>query len=92
MTTVGIQGIAHKDRLDILHKQKEYVTLITPLSLVFNSIICNCSRLFKDAYSKVIKPWLRLNWIFSLTENRKQICIAERTVLDFIYNVNFKCF
>ncbi|KYQ49395.1 Cytochrome P450 4C1 [Trachymyrmex zeteki] len=67
VTTVGIQGIAHKDRLDILHKQKE---------------------LFKDAYSKVIKPWLRLNWIFSLTENRKQICIAERTVLDFIYNIS----
>ncbi|XP_018347833.1 PREDICTED: cytochrome P450 4C1-like [Trachymyrmex septentrionalis] len=67
VTTVGIQGIANKDGLDILHKQKE---------------------LFKDAYSKVIKPWLRLNWIFSLTGNRKQMCIAEKTLIDFIYNIS----
>ncbi|XP_012061597.1 PREDICTED: LOW QUALITY PROTEIN: cytochrome P450 4C1-like [Atta cephalotes] len=66
VTTVGIQGIAHKDERDILHKQKE---------------------LFKDAYSKVIKPWLRLNWIF-FTKNRKQMCIAQNTVLDFIYNIS----
>ncbi|XP_011068876.1 PREDICTED: cytochrome P450 4c3-like [Acromyrmex echinatior] len=66
VTTVGNQGIAHKDRLDILHKQKE---------------------LFKDAYIKVINPWSRLNWIFSF-KNRKQMCIAQKTVLDFIYNIS----
>ncbi|KAG5326375.1 CP4C1 protein, partial [Acromyrmex heyeri] len=88
VTTVGSQGITHKDRLEILHKQKEYVNLIASLSLVFNSIICNCCRLFKDAYNKLLKPWLRLNWIFSFTKNRKQMCIAQKTVLDFIYNIS----
>jgi len=45
--------------------------------------------LIKKAYNRVLKPWLQIEWIFSLTENGKQMCLAHKNVLDFIYSVNF---
>lgn len=59
---------------------------------MFKPIIYYYCRLFSVAYKKIIKPWLRYEWIFSLIENKKQMCIAEKNLRDFIYTVNFKYF
>lgn len=90
MTSVGIQKIENKDGDDeILYWQEKYVTLIVSLLLIFKLIIDNYFRLLKEIYNRTIKPWLQMEWIFSLTESRKQMYTAQKNILDFIYSVNF---
>lgn len=44
--------------------------------------------LFKGAHNRLIKPWLQIEWIFSLTKSGKQMRVAQNTVLDFICNIS----
>jgi len=90
-TTVGIQGMAHKSGHDeILYSQEKYA-IFTVLLQYAQLIIYNYFRLIKITSNGGLKSWLRLNWI-SFLENRKQLYIAQKIVLDFIYSVKFKSF
>ncbi|KYM82995.1 Cytochrome P450 3A13 [Atta colombica] len=60
VTTVGIQGIAHKDERDILHKQKEYISPRKPgnyTALQYNNynmtIIQELKPIFYNYYDRV---------------------------------------
>lgn len=88
---MGIQGAAHKGEDDeILYWQEKYIILVNAvIILIFKSIIYNYFRLLKEAYNRIIKPWLHIGWICSLTESGKQLYTARKNVLNFIYSVNF---
>ncbi|KAL0134473.1 hypothetical protein PUN28_001337 [Cardiocondyla obscurior] len=47
-------------------------------------------KLLKETQNRMAKLWLQLEWIFSLTESKRQIYIAKEKVLDFIYNITSK--
>lgn len=89
---MGIQKTDHKDEYkEILHWQNRYIEF-SYCSFVrvtyIQMLIYNFFRLMKYIWQTMTKPWQQLEWIFLLSNNRKQMYTAQKIVRDFIYNVN----
>ncbi|XP_012222230.2 cytochrome P450 4C1-like [Linepithema humile] len=53
----------------------------------YNEILYWQDRLIKCVWKTIIKPWQQIEWIFCLSDNKKKMCTAQKTVQDFIYNI-----
>ncbi|XP_011706570.1 PREDICTED: uncharacterized protein LOC105461759, partial [Wasmannia auropunctata] len=77
-SVVGIQKTANKDENDLLHLGYKDG----------NELLHLQKKLFELSCSRSLKPWLQLEWIFSLTKNGKETYTAQKIMLDFIYNIS----
>lgn len=92
---MGIQGTAYQGEYDELcYWQEKYVRNFYNYydDLLFTLIFHICFRLMKQIFSRMLKPWLYPESIFSLTENAKQTRIAKKILQDFFHSVNLKDF